>query len=287
MRAIRDARELSEAAGWLGRKSGLGGVLVPTMGALHRGHIALVERAAAMAGGGPCVVSIFVNPTQFNEKADFDRYPRTPKMDMDMCREAGATLVFAPDAETMYPTPEAAPVPPLPAVAAQPGLEDGFRPGHFAGVCQVVLRLFRLLEPATAVFGEKDWQQLQVITAMTRQEGLGIRIVPHPTIRDPDGLAMSSRNRFLSEEERHAALAIPRALAAAGAAPDPAAAERAMREELERSTLQVEYAVVRDATTLVGPPGRDGGRALIAARSGRTRLIDNAPWPATAGSSPR
>jgi pantoate--beta-alanine ligase len=287
MRVIRDAGQLSEAAERLGRKSGLGGVLVPTMGALHLGHTTLIKRAAELAGQGPCVVSIFVNPTQFNEKADFDRYPRTPKMDMDMCREAGATIVFAPDVETMYPTPEAAPVPPLPAVASQPGLEDGFRPGHFAGVCQVVLRLFHLLEPVAAFFGEKDWQQLQVITAMTRQEGLGIRIVPHATIRDPDGLAMSSRNRLLSDEERRAALAIPRALTAAGAAPDPAAAERAMREELERSTLQVEYAVVRDAATLIGPPGRAGGRALIAARSGRTRLIDNAPWPLTAGSSPR
>jgi pantoate--beta-alanine ligase len=165
----------------------------------------------------------------------------------------------------------------LPTVATDPGLEDAHRPGHFAGVCQVVLRLFRLLEPRAALFGEKDWQQLQVIAAMTREQGLPVRIVPHPTLRDPDGLAMSSRNRFLSAAERRAALAIPRALDRAAAAADPAEAEKVMADVLADSALRVEYAVVRDAETLAGL-ARRAGRALIAARSGTTRLIDNAPW---------
>jgi len=179
----------------------------------------------------------------------------------------------------MYPSPDAAPVPPLPAVAREPGLEDAHRSGHFAGVCQVVLRLFRLLDPDRAIFGEKDWQQLRVVTAMSHEQVLPIEIVPHPTLRDPDGLAMSSRNRFLSPAERSAALAIPAALRAAAAEHDPVRAEQAMREVLFGAALSVEYAAVRDAATLVGHPGNGPGRVLIAARSGRTRLIDNAAWP--------
>jgi pantoate--beta-alanine ligase len=279
MLVIRTAEELARAGAAIGRPAGLGGVLTPTMGALHAGHAALIRRAVELAGreSPGAVVSIFVNPTQFNESRDFERYPRTLEADLAVCRAAGARLVFAPDPGVMYPSAEAAPVPPLPGVATQPGLEDAHRPGHFAGVCQVVLRLFRLLEPAGAVFGEKDWQQVQVVKAMTQEQALPVTIVPHPTIRDPDGLAMSSRNRFLSGPERAAALAIPRALAAAAREQEPAQAEQAMRRELARSALRVEYAVVRDAQTLVGPP-RGAGRALIAAWSGGTRLIDNAAW---------
>lgn len=283
---LRTLPELAETARRLGRDAGLGGVLVPTMGALHAGHAALIAAAAQLATsrGLPtgCVVSIFVNPTQFNEAADFDRYPRTLDADLDVCERAGASIVFAPEPEAMYPPtdPAAAPVPPLPEVATRPGLEDAHRPGHFAGVCQVVLRLFRLLGPDAAIFGEKDWQQLQVVRAMVAQQGLPIEIVGHPTIREADGLALSSRNRFLAQDHRAAALALSRALARAAEQAEPASAERAMRDQLSRSGVldATEYAVVRDAATLQEwRPGRPG-RALIAARVGAVRLIDNAPW---------
>jgi pantoate--beta-alanine ligase len=145
-------------------------------------------------------------------------------------------------------------------------------------VCQVVLRLFELTRPSVAVFGEKDWQQLQVVISMTRERGLPIRILPQPTLRDPDGLAMSSRNRFLSSPEREAALAIPRAIHAAECEPDPSRAEEAMRRVLGAAALRVEYAVVRDAATLGGRSRKGMGRVLVAAWSGGTRLIDNGPW---------
>ena len=252
------------------------------MGALHEGHAALIRRGEAVARerGGSCVVSIFVNPTQFNEKADFERYPKTLDADVALCREAGAAAVFAPSVGVMYPDERTAPIPSLPRVAVEPGLEDRFRPGHFAGVCQVVLRLFRLVRPAVAVFGEKDWQQLRGVAAMTREQGLAIEIVGHETVRDPDGLAKSSRNRFLSEQEREAALAIPRALRAAQFQSDWRQAEMLMQEELRGRVGRVEYAVIRDGISL-GPIGTDmvESRALIAAWVGRTRLIDNTPWP--------
>ena len=279
MLVIRDDSDLRSAAPH-GR--GLGGVLVPTMGALHEGHAALIRHAAdaARRGGGSCDVSIFVNPTQFNQPSDYTRYPRTLDSDLAVCAAAGATVVFAPTPETVYPPGRPVPVPRLPVVATTPGLEDAFRPGHFAGVCQVVKRLFDLLGPERAVFGEKDWQQLRVIASMVRDLAIPIEIMPHPTLRDPDGLAMSSRNRFLSPEERAAALAIPRALEAAARASTPDAAEAAMRSVLAGSGLRPEYAVVRDADTLTALRAEGAtGRALIAAWSGSTRLIDNAPWP--------
>lgn len=282
MRVIRSLAELREAS--RRNSNGLGGVLVPTMGALHAGHAALIRRGAELAHErdlrGGCSVSIFVNPTQFNEKADFERYPKTLEADLALCREAGATAVFVPSVADMYPDPAAAPVPPLPRVATEPGLEDRFRPGHFAGVCQVVLRLFRLLEPEAAVFGEKDWQQLRVIAAMTEDLRLPIDIVPHPTLRESSGLAMSSRNRFLSLSEHATALAIPQALKKAALLSDSRQAEALMREELRGRAILVEYAEIRDAASL-GPieDATRSARALIAARVGGTRLIDNAPWP--------
>ena len=260
------------------------GVLVPTMGALHQGHAALIEHGAAIARDrglrGGCIVSIFVNPTQFNQASDFDRYPRTLDADLEVCRAAGADAVFTPSVEEVY-YDDRAPVPPLPPVATEPGLEDRFRPGHFAGVCQVVARLFRMARPAAAVFGEKDWQQLQVVSALTRALALGVEIVAYPTLRDPDGLAMSSRNRFLSVSDRERALAIPRALRSADLSPSPEIAGRSMSELLAAEGVRVEYAVVRDPESLrpIGGPARTG-RALIAAWSGSVRLIDNAPWQA-------
>lgn len=257
-------------------------VFVPTMGALHAGHARLIERAAkdsaALGLTGGCIVSIFVNPTQFNDPADFARYPKTLEADLDLCRAAGCSMVYAPAVDDIYPPDEEVPTPPLPEVATRPGLEDAHRPGHFAGVCRVVKRLFDLVRPAAAVFGEKDWQQLQVVRAMTQQHGLDIEIVGEPTVREADGLAMSSRNRFLSAEDRARALALSRALCAAAGEKQPPAAEAAMRRVLSEAGIIPEYAVVRDAATL-GPP-RGGGvcRALIAARVGDVRLIDNAAF---------
>jgi len=265
-----------------------GGVLVPTMGALHAGHATLVRRARELADASgsrarpPVVVTIFVNPTQFNDASDLTRYPRTPEADLAMCEDAGADAVFMPEVGDVYPPGGTVRVPPLPAQATGPGLEDRLRPGHFAGVCQVVLRLFELTRPSVACFGEKDWQQLRVIAAMTESERLAIRIDPVPTVREPDGLAMSSRNRFLSPQDRIRARAVPRALAAVKHGMSIGDAQTAMRRELEADGLGVEYAVVRDAETLMLPDEPVVAnlprplRALIAARCGPVRLIDNA-----------
>ena len=228
MKVIHDAGGLAEFHG---------GAFVPMMGALHEGHLrAECEGRWSLpgrVGGTPAlrsaaVVSIFVNPTQFNDPKDLERYPRTLGADLDGCERAGADAVFVPSVETMYPPRVVIPTPRLPAVATEPKLEDAHRPGHFAGVCQVVKRLFELVRPAAAVLGEKDWQQLQVITAMTAQEGMGIQIVPGRTVREPDGLAMSSRNRFLSAAERRSATALSAALAAARDEPNAAAAMATM-----------------------------------------------------------
>jgi pantoate--beta-alanine ligase len=284
MQLITNLHDLRAAARERDRESGLGGVLVPTMGALHAGHAALIRRGVELAGdrkdASGCVVSIFVNPAQFNDPADLERYPRTLEADLEVCRRSGAAAVFSPDVESMYPPPPALPVtaPPLPPVATAVGLEDAHRPGHFAGVCQVVKRLFDLLHPAAAVFGEKDWQQLQVIAAMTRECRLPIEIVPFPTIRDEDGLALSSRNRFLSPEQRDAALSMPQALARARSAAEPDRAESLMAEAIRERGLRLDYAAVRDAETLGPITGGRPGRALVAAWAGRTRLIDNMPW---------
>lgn len=252
------------------------------MGALHEGHTALVRRGVQLARerglAGGCVVWVFVNPTQFNDKSDLERYPRTLDADAAMCRDAGATFVYAPPVDEVYPPSGGVPVPPLPRVATEPGLEDRFRPGHFAGVCQVVLRMFRLVEPVAAVFGEKDWQQLQVVTAMVEQEKLPIEIIPHPTIREPDGLALSSRNRFLSAEDRRRGLAISRALRACQTARTPAEAEAIMRAELARESItSPDYATIVHARTLTPAP-EGPWRALITARVGSVRLLDNAAW---------
>lgn len=278
MRIVRDERGLAPF---------VGGVFVPTMGALHAGHAALVRRAREIAGGRPVVVSVFVNPTQFNEKSDFEKYPRDEARDVAMCRDAGASAVFAPSVDVMYPPAGAEPPPPLPDVATRPGLEDAHRPGHFAGVCQVCKRLFELVRPREAVFGEKDWQQLAVVRAMVQALGdawpaAPLSIIGHPTVREPSGLAMSSRNERLSPAEREQASALSRALWAAGRERDPFAGEAAGAAVLREAGIAPEYLVVRDGATL-GPvrPGMPA-RALVAARVGEVRLIDNAPWPGVA-----
>lgn len=289
MRIIRSAAELAEYQSEIGEYPG--GVLVPTMGALHAGHEALIRQAARVATRrglvAGCVVTVFVNPTQFDEKHDFDRYPRVLDEDAAKCEAAGASAVIAPSVDLVYPNGVEAPGPALPDVVVNKGLEDEYRPGHFVGVAKVLARLFDLTKSAAAVFGEKDWQQFQLARALVEQEGLGIDIVPGPTVREADGLAMSSRNRFLSEEQRRAARAIPRALRAASDAPTVGEAEAAMRDTL--AGLDIEYATVRHAQNLepVPPnalPGSTPLRALITCRLGQTRLLDNAAWPLPADS---
>lgn len=284
MRIIEDPAELSSLSL---RRCGF----VPTMGALHEGHGSLVKLAAA--GGRPVVVSIFVNPTQFGPKEDYARYPRTLDSDCALLEPLGVAAVFVPSVEAIYPRGlEAARVESaalaLPDVATMPGLEDSCRPGHLAGVALVVGRLFDLVGASAAYFGEKDFQQLRLVEDMVegrveadRARFGGLKIVRCATIREKDGLAMSSRNRYLSADERIAALALSRALQLARAAERVKDAEAAMREVLVSYGLETEYAVVRDARTLMPVDESTTAvvrptRALIAARLGHTRLIDNA-----------
>ena len=280
MRIIEDPAELSSLSL---RRCGF----VPTMGALHEGHGSLVRLAAA--GGRPVVVSIFVNPTQFGPKEDYARYPRTLDSDCALLEPLGVAAVFVPSVEAIYPRGlEAARVESaalaLPDVATMPGLEDSCRPGHLAGVALVVGRLFDLVGASAAYFGEKDFQQLRLVDDMVEADRArfgGLNIVPCATIRETDGLAMSSRNRYLSADERIAALALSRALQLARAAERVKDAEAAMHEVLVSCGLETEYAVVRDARTLMPVDESTTAlvrptRALIAARLGHTRLIDNA-----------
>ncbi|MFD5874167.1 pantoate--beta-alanine ligase [Streptomyces sp. NPDC060322] len=207
---LRSAAELDA----LGRASGARRAVVMTMGALHDGHATLIRAARAAAGpGGQVVVTVFVNPLQFGEAADLDRYPRTLEADLAVASEAGADAVFAPPVEEVYPGGE-----PQVRITAGPmgeRLEGSSRPGHFDGMLTVVAKLLHLTRPDAAFFGQKDAQQLALVRRMVRDLDFGIDIVAVPTVRDPDGLALSSRNRFLSAEERRTALALPRALFAA------------------------------------------------------------------------
>jgi len=242
-----------------------GGVLVPTMGALHEGHLALIRKAAKLCSGGqPVVVSIFVNPTQFAPGEDYQTYPRNLDHDVDLAGRAGADVVFAPDEAMVYP--EGGDFREefyggLPPAATEPGLEDAHRPGHFHGVCQVVARLFDLVQPRTAVFGEKDYQQLIVIEQLVGRMGQQnpqrwgeLHIAFSPTVREPDGLAMSSRNAYRDQAQRTRALALSSALFAArdavGDAQTPGELEEIMHGVLADSAVDVDYAVVRDARTL-------------------------------------
>ena len=259
-----------------------GGVLVPTMGALHAGHLALVKRGvqAARTAETACVVSIFVNPTQFNDPKDLTAYPRTLDADLAACEACGATDVFVPEIDVVYPMEREPLAPELPAVATEPGLEDAFRPDHFLGVCQVVWRLFELTRPALGVFGEKDWQQLRTVSAMSEAMQLPVKILGVPTVRESDGLAMSSRNQHLGEADRKSALGLYRALLESQGVVSIEAGEAHMRKLMTDAGVEVEYAAIRDAETLSKRPGECGGafRALVAGRVGPTRLLDNMVW---------
>jgi pantoate--beta-alanine ligase len=251
-------------------------VLVPTMGALHAGHARLLGAARTLAGPrGSVVVSIFVNPLQFGPNEDLGRYPRTLDDDLAMCAREGTDLVFAPSAAEMYPGGQ-------PEVTVDPGpagqrFEGEFRPGFFGGVLTVVLKLLHLTRPAVAVFGQKDAQQLTLVRRMVTDLNLDVVIEPVPTVRDDDGLATSSRNRYLSAADRAVALALPRALRAGQAAADSGAAAvlSAARAALAAEpALAVDYVALVDPGTF-GPPGPGPALLVAAARAGGTRLIDN------------
>jgi len=250
--------------------------LVPTMGALHAGHIALVE--AARGRGAQVVVSIFVNPTQFGPHEDLDAYPRREASDVALLEAAGAALLWAPDVATMYPPGFATSI----DVGGVSARWDGTaRPGHFAGVATVVTKLLQQVRPDVALFGEKDYQQLAVIRRLVADLDMGIEIVGVPTQREDDGLALSSRNAYLNEEERATARTLPRALGEAAAAIErggdiSAALAAAVARLSEAGFNPIDYVALVDAATLE-PVERLGGpaRLLAAAKLGRTRLIDN------------
>ncbi|GAA3517172.1 pantoate--beta-alanine ligase [Nocardioides daeguensis] len=281
------ARSRAELAGLLAGRGTV--VLVPTMGALHEGHATLMRIARERAGvDGTVVVSIFVNPLQFGPGEDLDRYPRTFDADLALAAAEGVDVVFAPVVAEMYPdgVPHEGAV--SEAVTVQPGpladvLEGASRPGHFRGVLTVVAKLFGLVRPDVAVFGEKDYQQLALIRRMTTDLCLGIDIVGAPTDREPDGLARSSRNRYLDAEQRQQAAALSRALRAAQARASygvPAARWAAMSVIKAEPGVELDYLAL--TTTGLGElpdypePGTEG-RVLVAARVGATRLIDNLP----------
>jgi len=260
-------------AEWRNRKATI--ALVPTMGALHAGHISLVEIAKRSAK--KVVVSIFVNPTQFGPNEDFSRYPRTLAADMDKLSEAGADLVFLPDAREIYPEGFATML--KPAGPAEAGLDDKFRPGHFDGVATVVAKLFTSVTPDIAIFGQKDYQQLQVIKTMARDLHLPVKVIGAPIIREKDGLALSSRNVYLSPEDRAAAPVLHKVLKETAKAISAGEnIERALsqgREKIISAGFQLDYLEARDAATLAMPANKSKLRLLVAAKIGATRLIDN------------
>ncbi|HWM46805.1 MAG TPA: pantoate--beta-alanine ligase [Xanthobacteraceae bacterium] len=259
------------------REAGESIALVPTMGALHSGHVALVRRARRQADR--VIVSIFVNPTQFAPHEDLARYPRTWRADLATLSREDVDLVWAPSVEEMYPPQFATRIAPEgPAVA---GLEDKFRPHFFGGVATVVAKLFVQCQPDWAVFGQKDYQQLKVVTRMARDLDLPLRIIGAPTMREKDGLALSSRNAYLSPRERAAAPALYRALSTCAAAIRKGAplarALNAARKSVRQAGFKLDYLEARNADTLAPVASRRDGpiRLLVAARIGGTRLIDN------------
>lgn len=276
--ALAHTRE--ELAALLADRSGPVG-FVPTMGALHEGHASLMRVARERVSDGPVVVSIFVNPLQFGPGEDLDRYPRTVDADLELCAAEGVDVVFAPSVDEVYPGGE-------PQVMVRPGplskvLEGKTRPGHFRGVLTVVAKLFGLVRPDVAVFGQKDYQQLALIRRMVLDLNMGVEVVGAETVREPDGLALSSRNRYLDAEQRTQAVALSRALFAAQevAHYGPDVALDAARAELRAAkTVDLDYLVITDPDLGELPadvPAGTDARVLIAARVGTTRLIDNMP----------
>lgn len=270
---VEEVRSAVAAARRSGRTIGL----VPTMGALHDGHLALIR--AARAETGFVAVSIFVNPTQFGPHEDLTRYPRPLEKDLELCRREGADLAFVPSVETVYPPGFRTYVE---VTGLQDVLEGASRPGHFRGVATVVLKLFLSVGPDFAYFGQKDAQQVRIVQQMIDDLNVPVKLRICPTVRDADGLALSSRNQYLDAEQRRQAVVLSQALQRAGdltaaGERDPAVLERAMRDVIAQATdAVVDYAVVVDSKTLA-PVDRLHGEALaaLAVRFGTTRLIDN------------
>jgi pantoate--beta-alanine ligase len=267
---VRGARDAGKTVGF-----------VPTMGALHAGHARLIERCRSESGF--VAVSVFVNPTQFGPNEDFTRYPRTWDDDLRLCAESGADLVFRPTPEAMYPRGRLSTY--VEVAGLSDVLEGRSRPGHFRGVATVVLKLFEIVRPDHAYFGEKDYQQLLVIRRAVEDLNVPVEVRSVATVREPDGLAMSSRNRYLSPEERGAALVLSRALgrareAVAGGERDANRIRQILGETVKYEQLaRLDYAEVADAGSLEPLVELDTGRkavALLAVRIGGTRLIDNA-----------
>ena len=271
VRTVSEIRTLRRAA----RRAEDSVGFVATMGALHAGHLSLVR--AARAVDDEVIVSIFVNPLQFGPQEDYTAYPRDEASDVAALAGAGGDVVFIPEVGEMYPAENTTTI----DVGGIGRVFEGeSRPGHFTGVCTVVAKLFNIIEPDRALFGQKDAQQVAVVKRMVRDLNFGVEIVVCPTVREPDGLAMSSRNAYLSPTERRQASALSRALAAGMEAlhssGGPAAAEREMRSVLEEASgVEPDYAAARDPDTF--DPPRTGGPVLlvVAARVGRARLIDN------------
>ena len=272
MQIVRNSEELTRARASLAGKV----AFVPTMGALHAGHVALVGEAKKRAD--KVVASIFVNPAQFGEGEDFGRYPRREAGDTTMLEEAGCDLLWLPSVEEIYPDGFATKVS-VSGVSAR--WEGEARPGHFDGVATVVAKLLLALRPDLALFGEKDFQQLAVIRRMVADLGIPVEIVGVPTVREPDGLALSSRNAYLSRDERTRAVALPNALAAARQAiRDGDAVGSALRTAkqtlVDAGFLRIDYFALVDAVTLDPMEVPQGEMRLIAAATiGTTRLIDN------------
>lgn len=277
MQTLRDLPSLRAAVETL-KSDGKPLALVPTMGALHDGHMALVEEARRHAGH--VVVSIFVNPRQFGVNEDLDAYPRREAKDAQMLQAAGVDILWAPTVEVMYPAGYATNIS---VSGVTEGLDGAARPGHFDGVATVVTKLFNQVRPEVALFGEKDYQQLAVIRRMVRDLDVPIEIIGVPTERAEDGLALSSRNQYLTEEERKNALALPRALGEAarhmekGATVDAAIA-KAIAMLATHGFDSIDYVTLCDAVTLEPMTVLDRpARLLGAAKLGMTRLIDNIP----------
>ncbi|HTG39405.1 pantoate--beta-alanine ligase [Sphingomonas sp.] len=282
MQTIRDKASLGTTIdSW--KVAGDRVALVPTMGALHAGHMALVAEARRHA---PRVaVSIFVNPMQFGAGEDLDRYPRREQADARLLADAGVDLLWLPPVEAMYPAGFASKVS---VSGVSDGLDGAARPGHFDGVATIVTKLFNQVRADVALFGEKDFQQLAVIRRMVADLDIGVEVIGVPTQRDDDGLALSSRNLYLAPDERAAAVALPRALGVAARAiergDDAAQAVAQAREALSAAGFAVDYVALVDAETLAEAPGADRPRRLLAAaRIGATRLIDNIGIPAKHG----
>lgn len=277
MRLVKTVAELRDAIAVF-RSAGKTVGFVPTMGFLHIGHLTLVSRAKAE--NDVTVVSIFVNPLQFGANEDLARYPRDLARDSALLEEAGVDILFAPEVSEMYPRPMSTVVD-VPELGSQ--LEGAVRPGHFAGVATVVTKLFNLVQPDSAYFGEKDYQQVTLIRRMVEDLAQPVRVVPVTTVREPDGLACSSRNVYLSDEERAAAVIVPRALNEAErlydlGLDDPAAFEAALETFIAAEPLACpDVVAVRDPDTLSPVASVQAGPILVAlfVRLGSTRLLDN------------